>query len=357
MSQAGKCTKCGGIVPPDATTMGLCPRCLISGVRERRSAVRPPAHGNHPNRQLPDPHDLAAAFPEIELLGVLGQGGSGAVYKARHRTMDGFVALKVLRVTPLDEPATIERFLGEARILEGLIHPHIVRAHGSGSTGNYLYVILEMVEGPSLRQVLSHGPLPPRIALKIGVQLCNGLGFAHSRGIIHRDIKPENILLHPGSVPASQKLSGFFEGDGRARLADFGLAREFDAMDMQLSLTLPHHRVGTLDYMAPEIRSTRGRSDARGDVYGVGIVLYEMLTGQLPLGVFPPTHELCDTDEQVDAIISRCLQSTPENRYSDGWEVRGDLARILARMPVGTGDVAGPVEKRTSAGLGRLFGR
>lgn len=357
MTAVGKCANCGGEIPGDARTMGLCPKCLISRVRLSHVKVRQGSHPAGPNSGGSESSHLAAAVPDFEILNVIGQGGMGVVYRARHRSTGALVALKAMRIDSAADPAMLERFAGEARILESLTHPHIVRACNCSRSGDYLYIVLELINGPSLRQVLRQVPLPVRESMMVGLQICNALAYAHGRGVIHRDIKPENILLRPGEgATVRPGLEGFFEEGGRAMLVDFGLARGHASDSLALSLTMPNHRMGTLDYMAPESRNTNAAVDARADLYAVGVVLYEMVTGMLPLGYFRPPSEICQTSAEVDRIIIGCLQTRPDDRYSDAGLLRTHLSAAL-----GLGATA-PQEPRRATGklpfgLHRLFSR
>lgn len=322
------CRECGGAIPADALTMGLCPRCLIATVAHvRRDGPAPAPEAPRPVDRLTCER-VAAAFPEVEIIELLGQGGMGAVFKARHRKLGGVLAIKVMAVDDYADRSAVERFLGEGRILTTLDHAHIVKAYASGQAAGYAYLLLELVQGPSLRQILMKGPLPCRTAAKVATQVCCALVYAHRRGIIHRDIKPENILLHPGTVPASAGLHGFFEGGGRVRLADFGLARTEVDPTKDISLTLPNQRVGTIDYMAPETRTGRSRAGTPGDIYAVGVVLYEMLTGKLPIGRFPLPSEVNADAKCLDALVVSCLQNDPLLRCGDIGALRTELAKL-----------------------------
>src|SRR5581483_1437923 len=153
---------------------------------------------------------LAPLFPQLEILELIGQGGMGAVYKARQPSLDRLVAVKVLPREAGQDPAFAERFGREARALARLGHPNIVAVHDVGKAGDFYYFVMEYVDGPNLRQVLRDGQLAPEQALRVVPQVCDALQYAHEEGIVHRDIKPENIL---------------FDMRGRVKIADFGLAK------------------------------------------------------------------------------------------------------------------------------------
>src|SRR5207237_7825332 len=145
--------------------------------------------------EAPTPAELAGRFPQLEVLELIGQGGMGAVYKARQTKLDRIVALKVLPPEWGTDPAFAERFAREARALAKLNHPHIVAVHDFGEADGLFYLVMEYVDGVNLWQLLLDGQLPPEEALKIVPQICEALEYAHEEGIVHRDIKPENILL------------------------------------------------------------------------------------------------------------------------------------------------------------------
>jgi serine/threonine protein kinase len=177
---------------------------------------------------------------------------------------------------------------------------------------------MELIGGESLRQRVEGGALPQDEALDIAGQVCDALDYAHGRGVIHRDIKPENILLEK-------------RGDGRmrVRVADFGLARLVQRGQRDFFMTAPNRLMGTPDYMAPEQRRRPGEVDARADVYALGVVMYEMLAGQLPLGKFAPPSK----SAALNRIVMRCLEPVPAHRYASVSDVRKELASLGGRRP------------------------
>src|SRR5437588_7533895 len=189
MSEARVCPKCGSSVASDAP-QGLCPRCLLQMGLGGTSGVEPTAvYGSR--FAAPTPEELAPRFPQLEILELLGQGGMGAVYKARQPGLDRLVALKILPPEAVRDPAFAERFGREARALAKLNHPNIVSVYDSGKAGDLYYFIMEYIDGLNLRQLLRTGHILPREALQIVPQICDALQFAHDEGIVHRDIKPE----------------------------------------------------------------------------------------------------------------------------------------------------------------------
>jgi len=261
---------------------------------------------------------LAAQFPQLEILEHLGQGGMGVVYKARQRQLDRLVAVKILPSIFGQDAAFAERFMREARALAKLNHPNIVQVYDFGRTDEHFYFIMEFVDGANLRALICDKRLKPEVALTIVPQICQALQFAHDEGIVHRDIKPENILL---------------DKKGRVKIADFGLAKLMGQQGNDLTLTGTHHVMGTLNYMAPEQMQGSRAIDHRADIYSLGVVFYEMLTGQLPIGRFEPPSKKVQMDVRLDEVVLRSLESEPDLRYQHASEVKTDLETIA-------GDVA-----------------
>jgi hypothetical protein len=234
----------------------------------------------------------------------------GAVYKARQLKLDRWVALKLLPPETASDPAFAERFGREARALARLNHPNIVTVHDFGQAGGLSYFIMEFVDGVSLRQRLRSAPIPPQETLRIVAQACEALQYAHEEGIAHRDIKPDNILL---------------DRRGRVKIADFGLAKLLARKAVDYTLTGPWQVMGTPHYMAPEQMDNPLAVDHRADVYSLGIVFYEMLTGELPLGRFAlPSHK-GPVDARLDAVVMRALEREPGRRYQQVSELRAVL--------------------------------
>jgi tRNA A-37 threonylcarbamoyl transferase component Bud32 len=263
----------------------------------------------------PSADELAAYFPQLEILELLGQGGMGAVYKARQVKLDRLVALKILPSAASRDPAFAERFMREARALARLTHPNIVAIHEFGEAGNLFYFVMEYVDGVNLRQVFQSGRLQPSEALRLVPQICDALQFAHDEGIVHRDIKPENILL---------------DKKGRVKIADFGLAKLLGAAPASFLLTGSRQIMGTPHYMAPEQMERPQAVDSRADIYSLGVVFYEMLTGELPLGRFALPSEKAPVDGRIDDIVLRALEKEPERRYQRVSEVRTDMEALGA---------------------------
>ena len=268
---------------------------------------------------VPELPELAARFPNLEILELLGKGGMGAVYKARQKSLDRLVAVKILPPDVSDDPAFAERFTREAKALAKLNHPHIVGVHDFGKAGEFYYFIMEFVDGVNVRQALRAGQLKPPEALLIVPQICDALQFAHEEGVVHRDIKPENILL---------------DKRGRVKIADFGLAKLLGKTPEDLTLTGTKQIVGTVPYMAPEQIEGAKDVDHRADIYSLGVTFYEMLTGELPLGRFAAPSKKVQIDVRLDDVVLRTLEKEPELRYQQAGQVKDDVETI-SRTPAG----------------------
>src|SRR5512136_2690416 len=230
-SEPRRCPKCGGPIPAEAP-QGLCPKCLFLQASTPTEAGK----GGSAKSAPPTHEELAAAFPQLEILGLIGQGGMGFVFKARQPKLERFVALKILPVSLAADPAFAERFTREGRLLARLNHPAIVAVHDFGQANGFFYLLMEYVDGVNLRQAMKVGRFTPAQALAIVPGICEALQFAHNAGILHRDIKPENILL---------------DSKGRVKIADFGIAKLVGA-DLP-PLGVPPS--GGVDRLKPELRA------------------------------------------------------------------------------------------------------
>jgi len=277
----------------------------------------------------PSPAELSAAFPDLEIVGLLGQGGMGAVYKAVQKKLDRDVALKILPPELGKDPSFAERFRREAKTLAQLNHPHVVTVHDFGEQGGYFYLLMEFVDGMNLRQMLEMGQLSSREALNIVPQVCDALQYAHEAGIVHRDIKPENILI---------------DQRGQVHIADFGLAKIVGRGPQDFSLTQSHQRLGTPHYMAPEQVEHPAQVDHRADIFSLGVVFYEMLTGQLPLGRFGPPSEKAHVSPAFDPVVMRSLEREPSRRYQHASEVKSQVESLDPEAPA----TAAPAAPTTS---------
>ncbi len=256
---------------------------------------------------------IGRAFGRYRVVGRLGDGGFATVWKAEDTLLSRPVALKVLAESATASPPARRRFLHEARAAAALSHPGIAAVHDSGEQDGRLYIVFDYVDGETLADRLRSGPLPPTEAARIGIAAAEALGHAHSRGVIHRDVSSANLAL---------------SGDGRVVVLDFGLALAGNLSRITRSGTT----LGTIDYVAPEV----ARGDDAGpasDVFGLGVVLYEALTGRLPFsrdrveGTLhaivheepgPPRALRPEIPVALEAAVMRALAKSPAHRYSTG---------------------------------------
>jgi serine/threonine protein kinase len=276
--------------------------------------VNPMAEAAPDSRVAPSPAQLAAQFPQLEIIELFGLGGMGMVYKARQPRVDRLVALKILPVESSRGAAFAERFQREAKALAKLNHPGIVTFYDFGQTSEYYYFIMEYVDGMNLRQLLQSQILEPRQALELVTQICTALQFAHDEGVVHRDIKPENILLNK---------------KGQVKIADFALAKLLGAAP-DTALTMSQAAMGTFNYMAPEQRENAQKVDHRADIYSLGVVFYEMLTGEVPMGRFDPPSKRVQVDVRLDEVVLRALEREPARRYQQASEVKSGVEAITS---------------------------
>jgi tRNA A-37 threonylcarbamoyl transferase component Bud32 len=261
------------------------------------------------------------------LLDRLGAGGAGVVWRAHDDLLDRTVAVKLLHRDLARDPATTERFRAEAAAAAKLTHPHAVVVYDIGQDDDGDYLVMELVEGATLGQLLDDGPLSPGVVAALGDQVGRALGAAHARGLVHRDVKPANILV---------------TREGVAKVADFGIARALG--DATSRLTVTGHVMGTARYLAPE--QLRDEAiDARADVYALGLVLHQALTGRAPfgdgtavevaarrlVGDLPAPSELRDgVPPELDDVVCRAVRLDPDERYADGAELAAACASLAA---------------------------
>lgn len=300
--------RCGVLVAPSQTA-GICPRCLL-GEGLGLAALSSVGLGDF---LPPEPEDLALLFPEFDISVLIGRGGMGAVYRARDRELDRPVAIKILPPEVARDLEFQERFRQEASTLANLNHPNIVTLHGAGEREGYFFFVMEFIEGMDLAHLLMREErLPVANAVDIGAQLCDALDYSHGQGIVHRDIKPANILI---------------DAAGRVKVADFGLAKILDGDGQPLpALTRTHSSMGTIQYMAPEQAAGATHLDHRVDIYAIGAVMYEVLTGAVPAGVFDrPSEKVPGLNRSFDDVILCAMSSEPERRFQSVAEVKSGL--------------------------------
>lgn len=272
--------------------------------------------------EAPDPlpaDELARHLPELDDFELLGRGGMGTVYKAVHRKLQRPVAVKILDASLQGHAdlgaAFSERFTREARTLAKLDHPNIVRVYDFGSRSGLHYLVMELVEGVNLRQVIQAGGLEPAQALTLVPKICAALQYAHDQGVVHRDIKPENILVDP---------------DGSVKIADFGLAKLIGTPDGEARLTQTRQVMGTPHYMAPEQLEKPDQVDHRADIFALGVVFYELLTGELPMGRFPAPSHRVEIDARLDEVVLRTLEREPSLRYQRASDLQSDVESVAS---------------------------
>lgn len=272
--------------------------------------------------------DKGALFAgRYEILGTLGKGGMGIVYRANDRTLDEVVALKVLRPDVLrEDPSLLTRFKQEIRLARKITHRNVLRTHDFGEAeGGLPYISMEFLEGVTLKDlVVNKGALPEGVGLRIAKQMCQGLDAAHREGVVHRDIKPHNMLILPET--------------GELKIMDFGIAR-LSEVKAEGGLTTEGMVMGTPDYMPPE--QAQGRpADFRSDIYSLGVVFFEVFTGRLPfqgasvmdtvlkhIQATPPAPRSLNPrlHEALETVILRCLEKDPARRYQHAAEILEDL--------------------------------
>lgn len=287
---------------------------------------------------------------------LLGQGGMGVVYRARDTRLDRPVAVKLLNPALVANPDRRQRFIQEARTAAALSHPAIAQVYDIDEVDGQLFIAMELVDGRSVGRLIAEGELDLQSAVEVALQVAEGLAKAHETGILHRDIKSDNIMV---------------TRDGHAKLLDFGLAKLMEpgpggpAADPNRTLTkdpvhtLPGTVVGTVPYMSPE--QARGKDlDARSDIFSLGVVFYEMVTGELPFKGDTPIdtmHAIAyeeakpvtvirrNLSPQVHRIVSRCLRKRPEDRYPDAKALAADLKRFKQDLESGTRTDLRPLER------------
>ncbi|MBI2898903.1 MAG: protein kinase [Planctomycetes bacterium] len=312
------CTKCGSSValpadPKELTTS--CARCGSSvDLASMRTMAEPAAPAAADDTLAPG---RALAGYRIEQL--LGRGGMAAVYKATQLSLNRPVAIKVLPRALAQNPAFVTRFGREAGALASLNHPNIINIIDRGSEGDLYYFVMEFVDGTDLHARLASQTPRPAEAIQIVLQVCAALEYAHKRGIIHRDIKPGNIML---------------DRNGTVKVTDFGIAHLAGTQDTGFGLTMAGAAMGTVNYMAPEQRTDARTVDGRADIYALGVMLYEMLALQLPLGAFePPSKLVPGLDPRLDAVVTKALKQDPRARFASARELAAALQPLAMAGP------------------------
>lgn len=303
--QAHPCPSCGDSLEGSEMD-GLCPRCLLLGCMSMTEPTRTGAV------ELPGMDELAPFFPAFDFKERIGSGGMGVVYRAVQTELQREVAIKVLINEEDGSPEFSERFRREAQTLARLNHPNIITVHDFGEVDDFFFIVMECVDGTNLAKLIDSGQIRPAESLGLVIQICQALQYAHDAGVVHRDIKPANILIN---------------SDGQVKIADFGLAKVLGSQDNGF-VTTKKERLGTPLYMAPEQRRAAVEADHRADIYSLGVVFYEMLTGDLPSGNFPPPSKRTDVDTRVDQVVLKSMESEPDRRYQQAGDVRSRVEEI-----------------------------
>ena len=263
----------------------------------------------------PSAEELADAIPGLRVLELAGRGGMGAVYRAEQVRLGRVVAVKLLPAGATADPMARDRFEREARVLAGLNHPRVLRIFDFGTLANGAsYLVTEWAEGGDLAARIAGRAQEPKAVAAWVAQIAEALDAAHAKGVVHRDLKPANVLVR---------------GDGGLALADFGLARA-EGAGFTTALTISGVMFGTVDYMAPEQMGASGAGaevevTKAADIYALGVMTYQMLTGRVPRGVFAPASRFTGVAKAVDAVISAALAAEPEQRPKSA----GEFARRL----------------------------
>lgn len=264
----------------------------------------------------PSPEELNRVLPNFEVESLIGQGGMGAVYKARQPKLDRYVAIKVVPSSfGKAEHNFADRFEREARAMAGLNHPNIVTVHDFGETENgYLYIVMEYVDGRDMHHAIVSGRAGASEALAWMIQLCDGIQYAHDHDVVHRDIKPANILIN---------------SEGQIKVGDFGLVK-LVGRKLETAITLSQVAMGTPDYAAPESIEVGGTVDHRADVYSLGVVFYELLTGKVPRGAWKPPSAFVPVNPRLDQIVVKAMQPDPGQRYQSAAQLKEAIVAVQA---------------------------
>ena len=258
-----------------------------------------------------------------EVLSKIGAGGMADVYKGKDTMLNRYVAIKVLKKEYREDENFVRKFHSEAQAAAGLLNPNIVNVYDVGEDRGLYYMVMELVEGITLKEYIEKkGKLSHKEVISIAIQMCNGIGAAHAAGIVHRDIKPQNVMI---------------SRDGKVKVTDFGIAKAVS------SNTISSNAMGSVHYTSPE-QARGGYSDAKSDIYSIGITLYEMVTGRVPFDgestvevamkhlqqeITPPSEYAPDIPYSLEQIIKKCTEKSPDRRYQDIGDLMADLKQSL----------------------------
>jgi eukaryotic-like serine/threonine-protein kinase len=333
-----RCPNCAIRCDVSCFVDGALARCGHCGVRFEvaREKSLPPAQGAKPPPRAPPPEPKGElAFPELDGFLVherIGIGGMGEVFRCTRDSDQLPVAVKILTPQMAAVPDYVRRFGREAAAMAQLDHPGIVRLLGRGKAGRHVFIAMELIEGESLR-IWAHKNRPTaRQLAKLLAQVAHALAYAHARAVVHRDLKPDNVLVTP---------------ELRTKVLDFGLAGLH--VGGAECLTQSHVAMGTANYMAPEQRKDAKRADHRADLYSFGVMMYELLTGDLPVGRFPPPSKvIAGLDPRWDSLVERCVDLDPAGRPNGALELAQAL-ESLAGVAAPTQLPPNPRQKNANA--------
>lgn len=306
------------------------------------AAASPAGGSNWGHFVAPSAEELNELLPQFEVIELIGQGGMGAVYRAKQTRLDRMVAIKLLPPFGEDDGSHFaERFEREARAMAMLNHPNIVTVHDYGETDrDHRYFVMEYVDGSDLHTLIQGGQLTTKHALGWMPYICSAIRYAHEKGVIHRDIKPANVLI---------------SREGDVKVGDFGLAK-LVGHSVDRSITQTQVSMGTPDYAAPEALDEGGQADHRSDIYSLGVLFYEMLTGKVPRGAWKPPSQLKDVDVRLDNIIIKAMQPDADQRYNSVAEIEealGELRnmpKLVASRPAAKKEIAVPLPSEEGSG-------
>ncbi|TWU02532.1 serine/threonine protein kinase [Stieleria varia] len=348
-TQPHRCPQCGSHLPFTSSERTPCPVCLMKlGLESCADPTSDAAANGGPAETIasnggfeaPEIDQLQPHFAQFQFIRLLGKGGMGAVYEAKQTTLDRTVAVKIIHPAAAADKNFAERFQREARSLAKLSHPNIVTVHDfgevsiqgkSGEARKLYFIVMEHVDGANLRELMRTKELTQAESLRIVPAICDALQYAHDSGIVHRDIKPENILV---------------DRTGRVKIADFGLAKLVGGLQKDRTLTGEFQAMGTMHYMAPEQLEKPLEVDHRADIYALGVTLYELLTGELPLGRFLPPSQRVQVDVRLDEIVLKSMDREPGRRYQHVSDVKTDVEHVSASTATQTENQDAPTIQR-----------
>ncbi|MCW0218036.1 MAG: serine/threonine protein kinase, partial [Prosthecobacter sp.] len=302
------CARCGKLQAAQMLVGGVCTSCV------GRTMPRDFLYQIEDEIEEKEPLSLNVQGYEIQEL--IGGGGMGEVYRAILTARGRVVAMKVVSGRLTRDPEVTARFEAEVAALSQLSHHNVVRVldHGETVNGRH-FLVMEYVDGCDLRRLLRAQRLEVERALDIFLKVCAGVIHAHQRGIVHRDIKPANILIG---------------ADGTVKVADFGLAKTLVEDSTAYGVTQTRDTFGTPYYIAPEVTRSAGTADVRADIYALGVLLYEMLTGAVPMGQFTPLSKKTGLSKKIDSIVCHSLADDPQRRLSSVMELSNAVEKIAA---------------------------